>query len=95
MERIYEDAKDLHVKAVKIYAIAKEQGDEPTAYWDKEGLKALSRDEMEDAFIKGCVIVSENDGGYARPTSVSFSNYGSASLHYYEGSEKKVANSAS
>lgn len=61
MDRIYEDLKDLHVRKVVLY-LAMVGEDTPVAYlcWDKEGTNKLTRDEVVEAFLKGCVICMEN-----------------------------------
>ena len=56
MEKIYEQAKDLHV--VGIYVYANEDG---TAYADAECTVAITVPELKDAFIKGAVILVSGD----------------------------------
>ena len=53
MERIFEQAKDLHVVAIKVYA---KSGD-AYAYADAKYQVKFTADELHDAFLKGLVVV--------------------------------------
>lgn len=62
MDKIYQQAKDKNVAAVKIYV-------DTNGYACSDSNKSvkLIAAELEDAFVKGCVIVT--DTGYAIPTA--------------------------
>lgn len=64
MDQIFEKAKDLHVVATKIYL----KDNETYAYKDNAKTKKFDKDELTEAFIKGCLIVTED--GYVRPYQV-------------------------
>ena len=53
MERIFEQAKDLHVVAIKVYA---KSGD-AYAYADAKYQVKFTADELHDAFLKGLIVV--------------------------------------
>lgn len=56
MEKIYDNAKDVHVAARKVYAKASDA----YAYSDSECKTKISAEDLEDAFIKGMIVI---DGG--------------------------------
>lgn len=64
MERIFEHAKDLHVRAVKVYAKA----NDTYAYADAAYTTKISADDLHDAFVKGMVVV-DKDGVEYKPIS--------------------------
>lgn len=51
MDKIFMQAKDKNVAAVMIYAVS------DYACFDSEGANKLSAAELEDAFVKGCIVV--------------------------------------
>ncbi len=57
MDRIYDDAKDIHVRAICIYG---KSGD-TNAYIDLECTEKFKTSELKEAFVKGSVIVIGND----------------------------------
>lgn len=64
MTKIYEDAKDLHVRVVVVY---QGSGNDATkAYVDPECSVRIKPDELKDAFLKG-MVVKTNAGRYAKP----------------------------
>lgn len=62
-EKIYEQAKDLHVRNIVLYNVNNQ-----IAY-DSAGTNLLSKEEIVDAFLKGCVV--NNNGSYTTPTGVN------------------------
>lgn len=54
MDKIFMQAKDKNVAAVMIYAIS------GYACFDPEGANKMSAAELQDAFVKGCIIVDNN-----------------------------------
>lgn len=70
MEKIYEQAKDLHVRKVVIY------GNASKAYADAEHTVQLKTSELKDAFLMGCVV--DAGSGLVVPTAYAeASNVGS------------------
>lgn len=65
MDKIFEQAKDLHVVATMVYC----NGDAGTAYVDAECTKAFTLEELKEAFIKGAMIKDVTDGTLYRPIS--------------------------
>lgn len=57
MDRIYEDAKDLHVKATYIYGKASDNA----AYVDSDCTEKYKTSELNEVFLKGAVIVIGSD----------------------------------
>lgn len=53
MEKIYENADDLHVEVVRVYAKASDA----YAYADAAFTTKISADDLKNAFIKGMVVV--------------------------------------
>jgi hypothetical protein len=68
MDRIYEQSKDLHVVAVKIYA------NDGKAYVDAAHTTQFKTSELKEAFIKGCIVIGEDSlsfpVGYAETEGV-------------------------
>lgn len=70
MDRIYEDAKDLHVRNAIVYVKAAELSGEDGApatgyaYEDKACTKKIKTSALKDLYLKGCVVcmVDQNDG---------------------------------
>lgn len=52
MAKIYEDAKDVHVRATIIY----KKANDTKAYADSECAVQLTTSELKDAYLKGAVI---------------------------------------
>lgn len=52
MAKIYEDAKDLHVRAVYVY----KKASETKAYKDEGCTEQFTASELKDAYLKGAVI---------------------------------------
>lgn len=72
MERIYEKANDLHVRAIVIY----KKASDTAAYVDAEYSVKFKTSELKDAFLKGAVINAS--GVYSKPIGYSeASNVGS------------------
>ena len=57
MDKIYEEAKDLHVVATTIYTNL----EDGVAYTDAECTKPFSVEELKDAFVKGALVKVENN----------------------------------
>lgn len=71
MERIYDDAKDKNVAAVIVYT--KKVSSTSYAYKDAAKTEALTSKELEDAFVKGCLVADEDDGeivAWTKPTAI-------------------------
>ena len=62
MDKIFNDAKDKNVAAVKVYVDTNNY-----ACLDSAKSVKLTAEELEDAFVKGCVVVTAT--GYAIPTA--------------------------
>lgn len=86
MDRIYDDAKDIHVRAVCIYG---KTGD-TTAYLDSACTEKFKTGELKEAFIKGAVIIIGND--YYEP--VSFISKNSIGTVTYVTADKSTATTA-
>lgn len=57
MDKIYEQAKDLHVVGTMVYGKTDETSSgEGYAYADKDCTVKLSKDELYEAFVKGCFV---------------------------------------
>lgn len=67
MSVIYENLKDLHVVATIIYA-----GDDGVAYIDEDCTESFTVEDLQEAFIKGSVIIS-GDSTY-KPTAITVSD---------------------
>ena len=78
MEKIFEQAKDLHVVATLVY----NNGDE-FAYTDAECTKKFKVSELKEVFVKGAMIVIDN--AFYAPVSYSEAGIG------YIDAEGKVA----
>lgn len=63
MDRIYEDLKDLHVKATMVYV------DDSKAYKDSAHTQQYKTSELKEVFLKGCLI--NVSGALYVPTSYS------------------------
>lgn len=59
MEKIFEQAKDLHVVATYVYG----NGTDTNAYADAECTKQFTTSELKEVFVKGALI-KINDGLY-------------------------------
>lgn len=53
MEKIYERSEDLNVRAIKVFA----KTSDPYAYADQAFTTKISADELQNAFIKGMIVV--------------------------------------
>lgn len=74
MDRVFEQAKDLHVRAVYIY----KKVSETNAYVDAACTIQFKTSELKDAFLKGAVINAS--GVLSKPVGYSeASNVGSVS----------------
>lgn len=62
MDKIYEQAKDLHVVATYVYG-----KDDAKAYSDAECTKQFKTSELQEVFVKGALISVE--GGLYKATS--------------------------
>lgn len=60
MEKIFEHANDLHVRAVKVYAKA----NDTFAYADAAYTTKISADDLHNAFVKGMVVVDKDNVEY-------------------------------
>lgn len=69
MDKIYEDANEQHVRAVKVY----KKTAQTKAYVDSGYTTQFKTSELENAFIKGALIVLE-DGTLAKPIGFSVSS---------------------
>lgn len=73
MIKIYEDAKDLHVAATVVYATRPDGENSIFAFKDAEYTTKFSKEELRDAFLKGCVVVLDGlaDGNcYLKPCQI-------------------------
>lgn len=52
MTKIYDDAKDVHVRATYVY----KKSSETKAYADPEFTKQFTTSELKEIYLKGCVI---------------------------------------
>ncbi|MDO5397622.1 MAG: hypothetical protein Q4G33_06805 [bacterium] len=68
MDRIYDDAKDLHVRAVCVYGKA----NDTAAYTDSDCTEKFKTDELKEVFLKGAVVIIGND--YFVPISFIIKN---------------------
>lgn len=59
MDRIFEDANDLHVRATCIYGKTGESS--PVAYTDSDCKVKMKTSELKNAFLKRAVIVIGDD----------------------------------
>lgn len=76
MEKIFEQAKDLHVVATLVY----NNGDE-FAYTDAECTKKFKVSELKEVFVKGAMIVIE--GAFYVPVS-----FNSDSINYVKAASE-------
>lgn len=92
MTKIYEDAKDLHVRVVVVY-----QGTSAgatKAFVDSDCTTQMKTSELRDAFIKGCVIKLAA-GGYVKPFQYTeSSSVGSVAYIAPDGTSATVASLA-
>lgn len=82
MAMIYEDSKDLHVKAVVVYV------DTSKAYKDSEKTQQFEAQELKDAFVRGALVATST--GYAVPTAFSMSD-GTATITTADGTYSSKA----
>lgn len=66
--KIYENANDQHVRKVVLYEVTSGLA------FDKAGTELLTKEQIVDAFLKGCVV--ENEGNYKTPTGVNVTDSG-------------------
>lgn len=81
MEKIFEQYKDLHVAAVKVYAVSGKAAKivAPTADTDY-----YTKEELADAFVKGCVILPVSSGSITGVISKPVvGNYAGSNNAYY------------
>ena len=64
MDKIFQDYKDVHVTAVKVYV------NDSKAYEDSAFTTQLTTSELKEAFVKGLLIV-EGDDTFAKPVRYS------------------------
>ena len=89
MDRVFEQAKDLHVRSVYIY---KKESD-TAAYVDAEYEIKFKTSELKDAFLKGAVINAS--GVLSKPVGYSeASNVGSVSYIVPNGTKATSADIA-
>lgn len=65
MDKIFEQAKDLHVVATMVYS----NGEDGLAYADTECKKQFKLSELKEVFIKGALIKDITDGTLYQPIS--------------------------
>lgn len=65
MKKIYEQLKDLHVRNIVFYA-----GDDSKIYIDEALEKQATRAQIEDAFVKGQLLIKSSGGGMFTPLRV-------------------------
>lgn len=70
MTKIYKDAKDVPVAATIIYTTQPEGGSSLFAFKDSEHTTKFSKEELLDAFLKGCLVVLEGLEGYLKPCQI-------------------------
>lgn len=63
MDKIYEDAKDLHVRGIYIY----KKANDDYAYSDSAKTEKIDSATLKDLFLKGAIIV--DTGVYYQPVS--------------------------
>lgn len=75
MDRVFEQAKDLHVRAVYIY----KKASDTAAYVDEKYTVKFKTSELKDAFLKGAVInasgVLSKPIGYSEASNVGSVTY--------------------
>lgn len=75
MDRIFEHANDLHVRAIYIY----KKASDTNAYVDAAGTVKFKTSELKDAFLKGAVInasgVLSKPIGYSEASNVGSVTY--------------------
>jgi len=62
MDKVYEQAKDVHVRNIYVYT----NGEDAYAYSDAACEEKIAADVLSDLFIKGVII--NDDGGLFKPT---------------------------
>lgn len=72
MDKIFMQAKDKNVAAVMIYAV------NGYACFDSEGANKMSAAELEDAFVKGCIVVDNNGDTPVMCRTISMTKAGNA-----------------
>lgn len=82
MNKVLEQSKDLHVRATYVYVKTAK------TYADESCTIQLKASELEDAFLKGCVIV--DTGVMYKPVS-----YKSGSVSYITGTTPTLTTAAS
>lgn len=96
MNKIYKDAKDVPVAATIIYAAYVPQPDSEDlifAFKDAEHTTKFSKEELLDAFLKGCLVVFDDLGdGYLKPcqiiTSTHQSGYYTITVTYVDPADE-------
>lgn len=86
MDRIYEDAKDVHVRAICVYGKASDTA----AYVDSACTEKFKTSDLKEAFLKGTVIVI--GGEYYKP--ISFVVNSSVGKVTYVTADKSTATTA-
>ena len=75
MDRVYEHANDLHVRAVYIY----KKASDTKAYVDAEHTVQFKTSQLKDAFLKGAIInasgILSKPIGYSEVSSVGSVTY--------------------
>ena len=76
MNKIYKDAKDVPVAATIIYATQPDGETSTFAFKDAEYTTKFSKEELLDAFVKGCLVVLDGLGdGYQKPCQIITSTH--------------------
>lgn len=57
MNTVYENAHDVHVRANVFYADA----DEGKLYYENDFENQVTKDDLEDAFVKGTLLIANGD----------------------------------
>lgn len=85
MDRIYEDLKDLHIKATMVYV------NDSKAYKDSAHTEQYKTSELKEVFLKGCMIQVSTalymPTGYSETSKVG-------SVHYATGTTSAAISSA-
>lgn len=77
MDKIFMQAKDKNVAAVMIYAV------NGYACFDPEGADKMSAAELEDAFVKGCIVVDDNGDTSMMCRTISMAKVDNAAVIVY------------
>ena len=79
MEKIYEQAKDLHVRGIIFYP----NTEGIAGIGGIDNVRLATREEFIDAYVKGTMLIASNDGDICKPVSMYIEeNYVAVSYQY-------------